>query len=205
MHVQNSILAETQHGVDLVGSVSLESPRPVKKRSTAPPSSKPPTYTTLSIRSTSDGGSVTTVSQTSRATFKVVTNRTLFDKAKEWMVIYLLILQLPWFDSSQERICAKGQLFLLMRITATGCSTTTTSTTALTKLSVADTEEKAHLLQTCMTGGEGAATASFTHQAADTEVQARLLQSLQRSFTFRAWLFAESGGHYFDPLTDSSS
>ncbi|KAI4973386.1 hypothetical protein ZWY2020_035647 [Hordeum vulgare] len=48
-------LAETQHGVDLVGSVSLESPRPVKKRSTAPPSSKPPTYTTLSIRSTSDG------------------------------------------------------------------------------------------------------------------------------------------------------
>ncbi|XP_044960036.1 uncharacterized protein LOC123411163 isoform X5 [Hordeum vulgare subsp. vulgare] len=55
MHVQNSILAETQHGVDLVGSVSLESPRPVKKRSTAPPSSKPPTYTTLSIRSTSDG------------------------------------------------------------------------------------------------------------------------------------------------------
>ncbi|XP_044960037.1 uncharacterized protein LOC123411163 isoform X6 [Hordeum vulgare subsp. vulgare] len=151
------------------------------------------------------GGSVTTVSQTSRATFKVVTNRTLFDKAKEWMVIYLLILQLPWFDSSQERICAKGQLFLLMRITATGCSTTTTSTTALTKLSVADTEEKAHLLQTCMTGGEGAATASFTHQAADTEVQARLLQSLQRSFTFRAWLFAESGGHYFDPLTDSSS
>ncbi|XP_044960034.1 uncharacterized protein LOC123411163 isoform X3 [Hordeum vulgare subsp. vulgare] len=184
MHVQNSILAETQHGVDLVGSVSLESPRPVKKRSTAPPSSKPPTYTTLSIRSTSDA---------------------LFDKAKEWMVIYLLILQLPWFDSSQERICAKGQLFLLMRITATGCSTTTTSTTALTKLSVADTEEKAHLLQTCMTGGEGAATASFTHQAADTEVQARLLQSLQRSFTFRAWLFAESGGHYFDPLTDSSS
>ncbi|KAI4984314.1 hypothetical protein ZWY2020_057546 [Hordeum vulgare] len=62
-------------------------------RSTTPPSSKPATYTTLSIRSTSDGGSVTTVSQTSRATFKVVTNRTLFDKAKEWMVIYLLILQ----------------------------------------------------------------------------------------------------------------
>ncbi|KAE8800336.1 putative plastidic glucose transporter 3 [Hordeum vulgare] len=114
-------------------------------------------------------------------------------------------LSCPWFDSSQERICAKGQLFLLTRITVTGCSTTTTSTTALTKLSAADTEEQARLLQTCMTGGEGATTASFTHQAADTEEQARLLQSLQRSFTFRAWLFVESGGHYFDPLTYSSS
>ncbi|KAE8772251.1 putative plastidic glucose transporter 2 [Hordeum vulgare] len=55
-------------------------------------------------------------------------------------------LSCPWFDSSQERICAKGQLFLLTRITATGCSTTTTSTTALTKLSAADTEEQACLL-----------------------------------------------------------
>nr|BAJ90019.1 predicted protein [Hordeum vulgare subsp. vulgare] len=56
-----------------------------------------------------------------------------------------------------------------------------------------------------MTGGEGVATASFTQQATDTEEQARLPKSLQRSFTFRAWLFAENGGHYFDPLTDSSS
>uniref|UniRef100_A0A8I6X441 Uncharacterized protein n=2 Tax=Hordeum vulgare subsp. vulgare TaxID=112509 RepID=A0A8I6X441_HORVV len=75
----------------------------------------------------------------------------------------------------------------------------------MTKLSAADTEEQSCLLQTCMTGGEGAATASFTHQAVDTEEQARLLQSLQGSFTFRAWLFVESGGHYFDPLTYSSS
>lgn len=48
------------------------------------------------------GGPVTPVSRTNLATFKVVTNRTLFRKAKEWMVYFIEECLEAWPDASQD-------------------------------------------------------------------------------------------------------
>ncbi|XP_044458866.1 uncharacterized protein [Triticum aestivum] len=48
------------------------------------------------------GGPITPVSRTNLATFKVVTNRTLFRKAKEWMVYFTEECLKAWPDASQD-------------------------------------------------------------------------------------------------------
>ncbi|VAH51501.1 unnamed protein product [Triticum turgidum subsp. durum] len=56
----------------------------------------------LTQSASNKGGPVTPVSRTNLATFKMVTNRTLFRKAKEWMVYFTEEYLKAWPDASQD-------------------------------------------------------------------------------------------------------
>ncbi|XP_037487050.1 uncharacterized protein LOC119365510 isoform X1 [Triticum dicoccoides] len=56
----------------------------------------------LTQSASNKGGPVTPVSRTNLATFKMVTNRTLFRKAKEWMVYFTEECLKAWPDASQD-------------------------------------------------------------------------------------------------------